>query len=70
MKESVTSYSKTKQSLSPIRYIDILIYAKVSYLVMFDAYYNWLELLKIKNKSRGAINNLCRTIFLRFGSPD
>lgn len=49
---------------------DIFTYGNQSYVVLFDAYSNWLELLKIKDKSADAVITQITPIFSRFGSPD
>lgn len=49
---------------------DIFTFGGSSYFVMFDAYSNWLELIKIKDKSAETIVGQMRSIFARYGSPD
>ncbi|XP_011859337.1 PREDICTED: uncharacterized protein LOC105556835 [Vollenhovia emeryi] len=49
---------------------DIFTYADKSYVVLFNAYSNWLELLQIKDKSAQTVIQSLKTVFSRFGSPD
>lgn len=50
--------------------IDIFTCKWFSYVVLFDAYSNWLELLQIKNKSIELVINQINPVFARFGPPD
>ncbi|XP_054283462.1 uncharacterized protein K02A2.6-like [Macrosteles quadrilineatus] len=49
---------------------DIFSYGGNVYLVMMDAYSNWLELVKMPCKSATSVISACKDIFSRFGPPD
>lgn len=49
---------------------DIFSYGNNSYLVMMDAYSNWLELRSLRNKSAIEIVSKLKSIFSKFGCPD
>lgn len=49
---------------------DIFSYGNKPYLVLYDAYSNWLELLKLKDKSAKSVITKLKSIFARYGSPD
>lgn len=49
---------------------DIFSYGNYRYLVLYDAYSNWLELLTIKDKSSGEVIKQFKKVFSRYGCPD
>lgn len=49
---------------------DIFTIGTQSYLVIYDAYSNWLELITIANKSAEEIISKFKMVFARFGCPD
>lgn len=49
---------------------DIFSYGDRSYLVVMDAYSNWLELVPLKNKSANEVITKLKSIFSIFGCPD
>lgn len=49
---------------------DIFSYQSKSYLVLMDAFSNWLEILIIKNKSASEVIQKLKVIFSKFGSPE
>lgn len=49
---------------------DIFSYGGKIFLVMMDAYSNWLEVIKIQDKSSTSVISACKEVFSRFGSPD
>lgn len=48
---------------------DILEYQGKNYLVVIDYYSKWIELVKLKRKTAGEINNELLKIFACFGYP-
>ncbi|KAB0804264.1 hypothetical protein PPYR_01234 [Photinus pyralis] len=50
--------------------VDIFSYANKSYLVIMDAYSNWLELILIKNKSAHEVILKLKSVFSKYGCPD
>lgn len=50
--------------------IDIFSYGGKSFLTMYDAYSNWLELLKLRDKSAESVICRIKDVFARFGTPD
>lgn len=49
---------------------DIFTFADKSFVVLFDAFSNWLELLPIKDKSAHSVIKKVKNVFARFGPPD
>lgn len=49
---------------------DIFSYGNTSFLVLNDAYSNWLEVVSIKDKSSQEVIRKLKSIFSKFGSPD
>lgn len=49
---------------------DIFTHSNPSYLVISDAYLNWLEFLPIKTKLAKAVILTLRKVFLTYGLPD
>ncbi|XP_031335047.1 uncharacterized protein K02A2.6-like [Photinus pyralis] len=49
---------------------DIFSYGNCVYLVVYDAYSNWLELVTLKNKSSSQVILKLKSIFAKFGCPD
>lgn len=68
-KEKLKSYSIPKRPWERIG-SDIFSYGNHSYLVVFDAYSNWLELVTINNKSAKEVIKKLKSIFSKFGCPD
>lgn len=50
--------------------IDIFSYAGHPYLVLMDAYSNWLEVVLLKDKSSSQVILKLKSIFAKFGCPD
>lgn len=49
---------------------DIFELGMQSYIVLIDAYSNWIEVEEIKNKSVQSVIQICKLIFSRLGVPD
>lgn len=49
---------------------DIFTFANKSYVVLFDAFSNWLELAPIDDKSAHSVIKELKSVFARFGPPD
>ena len=68
-KETLLSYPIPERPWERVG-LDIFTYANQSYLVVYDAYSNWLELPPIKDKSAKAVILALKKIFSVHGSPD
>lgn len=68
-KESLLSFPVPKRSWERVG-ADIFSYGNVSYLVLYDAYSNWLEVYYLKNKSSGEVIKNLKKAFSRLGPPD
>ena len=49
---------------------DIFSIYNLSYLVLYDAYSNWLELVLLTNKSASELMMKFKSIFSKYGVPD
>lgn len=49
---------------------DIVTYGGVSYVVVIDAYSNWLEIVTVRDKSADSVINVMKSIFATHGIPD
>lgn len=56
-RESLLPYPIPQRSWERLG-IDIFTYANVSYLVIYDAYSNWLEIISVKYKSVKLVKSL------------